>query len=268
MTEPINPLVVDLSHWDPADSYDDVKKDGIVGVIYKATEGQSYTDDTYVQQQKAAKAAGLKWGAYHFADGSNVDGQVANFLNFASPDPDELFCLDWEDNPSGTKMSIDQAKEWITKVEKALGRPEECVVYGGNTIKEAIGDDEDQFFAARRLWLCQYGTSPSWPDNTWQTYWLWQYTDGVYGPGPHSIDGIGPCDINSYDGEPDELIAEWASGTAEEPPPKPPVPTADMVTVLIAAPPGMQIMVRQLQTGKGISKKMLHKIRQAEANGE
>ena len=56
----VNPLVVDLSHWDPADDYDAVKEDGIVGVIYKATEGQGYTDPTYVQQQNAAKMAELQ----------------------------------------------------------------------------------------------------------------------------------------------------------------------------------------------------------------
>src|SRR5262245_33509042 len=72
-TVPVKPVVVDLSHWDPADNYETVKQQGIVGVIYKATEGGSYTDPTYVSQQRAAKAAGLKWGAYHFADASNVD---------------------------------------------------------------------------------------------------------------------------------------------------------------------------------------------------
>jgi len=260
----INPLVVDLSHWDPADDYKAVRADGIVGVIYKATEGQGYTDDSYVQQQKAAKAAGLKWGAYHFADGSDVDGQVANFLGFADPDPDELFCLDWEDNPSGSKMSIGQVKEWIIRVEDALGRPGECVIYGGNTVKEALGDDYDEFFAARRLWLCQYGSSPSWPD-TWERYWLWQFTDGIYGPDPHSIDGIGPCDINSYDGETNKLIAEWATGNAEAPRPRPPTADVEQVTVLIVAPPGIDIRVRQLKTGIGMTKTAVQKARLTEA---
>src|SRR5215467_616632 len=140
----INPMVVDLSHWDPADDYDAVKAAGIVGVIFKATEGQGYTDDTYVSQQHAAKAAGLKWGAYHFADASSVDGQVQNFLRFASPDPDELFCLDWEDYGSNT-MSTANVKKWITQVETALGRPGECVIYSGNNAKELI-HGKDEFF--------------------------------------------------------------------------------------------------------------------------
>src|SRR5262245_6245239 len=117
MSEPINAKVIDLSHWDPAWDYETVKEEGIVGVIYKATQGCGYQDDTYPEQQDDAKRAGLCWGAYHFADGSNVNGQVENFMTYACPDPDELFCLDWEDNPDGTKMDADQAKQWIQYVE-------------------------------------------------------------------------------------------------------------------------------------------------------
>jgi lysozyme len=233
MSEKINPLVVDLSHWITSDDYPAVKKDGIYGVIFKATEGQTFKDDRYVDQQKAAKAAGLRWGAYHFADASNTDGQIKNFLSFASPDPDELFCLDWEDNPSGNgKMSVSQVKDWITQVETALGRPNACVIYGGNTIKEALGDKVDPFFAARRLWLCQYGSTPVVP-KCWPTYWLWQFTDGAYGPEPHSIDGIGHCDINSYQGTPEQLLAEWASGSTQ-PAPSPPSPELASVHVNIS----------------------------------
>jgi lysozyme len=265
MTEPVNPMVVDLSHWDPADDYEAVKADGIVGVIYKATEGQSYTDPTYVSQQHAAKAAGLLWGAYHFADASDVGGQVRNFMGFACPDPDELFCLDWEDNPGGAgKMSADQARDWIEQVEDKLGRPGECVIYGGNTIKEALDSDPDGFWGSRRLWLCQYGSTPSWPEDIWSAYWLWQYTDGQVGPTPHSIDGVGHCDINSYDGAPGDLAAEWASGQAQ--PPIPPEPVESVVGVLISAPPGITVKVRQIQTGSGVSKRVFRALRGKEAS--
>jgi lysozyme len=251
----INPLVVDLSHWDPAYDYDAVKADGIVGVIYKATEGCGYCDDTYVSQQHAAKAVGLEWGAYHFADGSSVQGQVDNFLRFAAPDPDELFCLDWEDNPSGNgRMSVEQAKEWITKVETALGRPGQCVIYSGNTAKELI-KGKDEFFGSRRLWLCQYGSTPTWQES-WDKYAYWQYTDGVYGPTPHSIEGVGPCDINSYDGDAKQLIAEWATGKAELEPMPPPHPSLEAVTVIVATPPGVIVKVRQITLGgQGIENK-------------
>jgi lysozyme len=247
----INPLVVDLSHWDPAYDYDEVKEDGIVGVIYKATEGQTYTDDTYVGQQHAAKAAGLRWGSYHFADASDVGGQIDNYLRFAGPDEDELICLDWEDNPTGNgMMEVGDVKVWIEEVERQLGRPGECVIYSGNTAKEQLGDDVDPFLGARRLWHAQYGSTPSW-QKSWKTMWLWQFTDGVYGPEPHSVDGVGPCDINSYAGTAKQLIAEWATGSADRPPAPEPDPDQPVVNVLISAPAGTIVKVRQLRFSPG-----------------
>jgi lysozyme len=244
MSEPIKPMVVDLSHWDPAKDYAAVKRAGIVSVIYKATQGTGMADATYVDQQQAAKKAGLRWGAYHFADGSNVDGQVANFMGFACPDPDELFALDWEDNPGGTKMTVSQVKDWVTKVEGQLGRPGECVIYAGNTAKEALGNKVDPWFGSRRLWLCQYGSTPV-VQASWTTYWLWQYTDGKAGPSPHSIDGIGPCDINSYKGTASELAAEWASGTPQPEPAPGPEPEAAAVyfNVTTSGPVAVNISV-------------------------
>jgi len=247
MAQPVNPMVIDLSHWDPADDYSAVMDDGIHGVIYKATQGTSYTDDTYVSQRSAARAAGLKWGAYHFADSSNTQSQIDNFMRFAAPDPDELFCLDWEDN-GGAKMSRSQAEQWIQGVEDRLGRPNQCVVYGGNTIKEAIPNSPNEFWSARRLWLCQYSDSASWPTEVWPVYWLWQFTDGQYGPGPHSINGVGNCDVNSYrNGPPEQLEAEWATGQSEPTPPEPtPTPDAGECTVVVATTPGVLVKVRQV----------------------
>lgn len=241
MAEPVKPMVVDLSHWDPASSYAEVKRAGICGVVYKATQGVDYTDDTYVSQQHAAKAEGLCWGSYHFADGSDVKGQVQNFLSFAAPDSDELFSLDWEDNPGGSKMSAAQAKEWIDRVETELGRPGECVIYGGNTLKELIGG-KDAFFGSRRLWLCQYGSSPSLP-SSWSHYWLWQFTDGINGPSPHEVAGIGPCDINSYKlGPAKQLIAEWATGRAAAP--APPGPSVVPVEIAVKMPEAVSLTIR------------------------
>ena len=237
----INALVVDLSHWDPADDYAAAKQAGIVAVIFKATEGQSYTDPTYTQQQKAAKAAGLLWGSYHFADASDVNGQINNYLRFAAPDPHELFCLDWEDNPTGNgMMSVSNAKAWIMAVENALDRPGQCVIYSGNTAKEQLGASNDSFFGARRLWLAQYATTPSW-QTSWDDYWLWQFTDGEYGPLPHSIPGIGNCDINSYPFAAEKLIAEWATGMTGGIPIPP--PAGAVVSIDIKTPPTVRLQL-------------------------
>lgn len=233
----MNPLVVDLSHWDPAEDYAKVRAAGIVGVIYKATDDVSYNDPTYRQQRQAAKAVGLRWGSYHFAHPGSVQAQVDNYLRFAQPEPDEIFCLDWEAASEGTMSSV-EAYEWIDKVETALGRPRQCLIYSGNVAKEKLGNVPVPFFGQRRLWLAHYSSTPSW-QASWDTYWLWQFTDGQVGPTPHSIPGVGPCDINSFQGTPQQLRDEWAAGI----PAPAPTPERLTVTVTIKAPEGVEVVV-------------------------
>jgi hypothetical protein len=99
--------------------------------------------------------------------------------------------------------------------------------------------------------LCQYTSgTPTW-QQSWSGYWLWQFTDGQTGPGPHEIPGIGHCDINSYDqdGGVEQLIAEWATGS-----PQPPQPDTQVVEIVITAPPGVEVKVRQTTAGMSTTK--------------
>jgi lysozyme len=72
----LDKAVVDLSHWDEVDSFEDAKDDGVVGIIHKATESNNYFDPTYNQRKKDALAAGLLWGAYHFLRPGNMKDQA------------------------------------------------------------------------------------------------------------------------------------------------------------------------------------------------
>ena len=204
----VHPLVIDLSHWDPAHDFTAVRTAGYAGVIFKATQSTSLRDDRYVTQQRLAKRAGLKWGSYHFADRTNTMLQADNYLRFASPDPDELFALDWEDYGANT-MSAAQVMQWVDKVEAELGRPGQCVVYGPQHFLAQLYAPQSTF-GARRTWVARYGVQPVLP----RPYWLWQFTDGEVGPPPHTVPGVGHCDINSYAGTPEQLAAEWATGRA------------------------------------------------------
>src|SRR5262252_5094015 len=222
----INRLVLDLSHHETVQDWQAVKDAGIEGLIWKATQGQSYHDDTYHKCKAKALEHGFLWGSYHFADGTSVSGQVNNYYHYARPEPGELFCLDLEDNPDGTAMNLAQAREFVEKIENLLGRPNQCVVYSGNTLKEMLGNTKSTFWGARRMWLAQYGTNPS-VQKSWDTYWLWQYSDGEYGPQPHDVAGISDAvDSNSFDGTPEELAEQWSGN---EPTPAPgPEPSPDL----------------------------------------
>lgn len=222
-------MVIDLSHWDIATDYNAVKNFGVVGVIYKATQGLNYTDPTYISQKQLAKAAGLLWGSYHFGDSSDITSQISNYLNYAQPISDEIFCLDWEDNGS-TTMTADLAKQWIQGVEQKLNRANQCVIYSGNRAKEALGTTVDAFFGARRLWLAQYNAVPV-LQPSWSTYWLWQYSDKGTCPGL----SVPTCDVNAYWGTTGNLIATWSNGVDDT--------TIPVVTVTISAPVGVKVNV-------------------------
>jgi lysozyme len=94
-------VVIDLSHFNEVTSFSTVKSDGIVGVIHKATEGVRDVDPKYLARRGEALAAGLWWGAYHFATGDDAAVQADVFLTAVAPGPTDLIVLDFEQNPAG-----------------------------------------------------------------------------------------------------------------------------------------------------------------------
>jgi len=103
-------VVIDLSHYNPVTSFQEVQQAGIVGVIHKATEGTNWTDSTYAGRKPQALAAGLWWGAYHFGTDSDGVKQAINFLNVVGDASGTLIALDFESNPTGSSMSLEEAR--------------------------------------------------------------------------------------------------------------------------------------------------------------
>jgi lysozyme len=225
----VNRKVIDLSHWDTVTSWSDIKAAGIIGVIHKATEYTTYVDPDYHSRKTAAQAAGLLWGAYHFAHTGNVVEQLANFLNTTGIDKTMLYALDWEDSPSGT-MTAAEAQQFITLLEGQLGALNLAVVYSGNTLKDRLGSAVNPFFGARRLWLADWNSTPV-CQSSWASPWLWQYGDGVTGPAPLNCPGVADaCDTSSWAGTDDALIAQWAGTPPPLPPPPPATPVVNITT--------------------------------------
>jgi len=198
----INPLVVDLSHYQDVTDWAAVRKAGIRGVINKATEGPGLLDTTFAYRRSRC---GMLYGGYHFLRPGDVSVQVKHFLDATAPHEGLLLALDYED----PKVPLANAVDFLTQVHATLGRWP--VLYSGNLIKEHLGNLRHPVLAQTKLWLAQYSAIPSWPEATWTLPWLWQFTDGVNGPRPHAISGIAPggLDIDSYAGT--DLVKEWAS---------------------------------------------------------
>ncbi len=223
----MRPCVLDISHHNEVVSWPAIRDAGIFGIIHKATQGSGMVDKTYGPRRRQAESAGLRWGAYAFADSSDPKVQADHFLGVARPDANTLLALDWEDNGTRT-MSVSQARVFLERVMQKTGRPPAgVVIYGGNVLKEKIKSKEDMaFFSQFPLWLCQYGPKAKLPKG-WSSYFLWQYSESG------QISGMaadGRIDLNVHGGK--DLAAEWAVCTV------PVMPATITVTGAGASAPG------------------------------
>lgn len=201
--------VVDLSHWDEVDSFEEAKADGVAGIIHKATESNKYRDPAYDQCKNDALAAGLLWGAYHFLRPGNMKDQARFFVSEAGKNLD-LYAADHEDE----RVSLDDLKTFLREMKRLTGTSP--IIYSGHVLKEQLGDRRDDELSQYRLWLAQYTPGPpNWPKATFPQWWLWQYTDhGECAGIPGNSEGN--LDLNKYAGTRQQLIDDWR----QELPPK------------------------------------------------
>ena len=194
-------VVIDISHYNTVTSFSDVKTDGVVGVIHKATESTNWSDPTYANRKQQAQAAGLWWGAYHF--GTNDDGtaQAQYFLSKVNPGPNDLLALDFEENPQ-SQMTIAQAEQFVTEIFNQTGRYPG--LYSDALAGNMLGDNVNSILANCWFWRAQYGaSSPSVPP-TWSTWTMWQYTSSG------QVSGLSAtCDRDTFNGSMDGLSRLW-----------------------------------------------------------
>lgn len=205
MPDPIN-AVVDISHHNGDVNLQLAKADGIIGVIHKATQGTTMADPMYQTNRTKALNEELLWGAYHFGTGGDGAAQAQFFLNVVGTFDNTLLVLDFEQNTDGASMSLADARAFVTEVNQVTGRFPG--LYSGSYIKQLLGSAKDPVLAQCWLWLPEYGPTPVVPAN-WPAWTMWQYTDGNLGPQPHSVNGIGNCDRDKFNGTEDQLQTLW-----------------------------------------------------------
>ena len=200
--------VIDLSHHNGTVNFTKIPAASIVGVIHKATQGTANTDPTYAARRATALDAGLLWGAYHFGTGSDGLTQAVHFLDVIKPDESTLMVLDFEANPQGPSMSLEEARAFVTHVQSETARYPGF--YSGHYVKELLGSQTDPLLANCWFWLSQYGPTPVVPAN-WPAWTMWQYTDGAAGPQSHEVDGVGHCDRDTFNGDVTRLRTLWGA---------------------------------------------------------
>lgn len=201
-------IVVDLSHHNGDVDLAKARNAGIVGILHKASQGETFADAAYAGNRRKAADAGLLWGAYHFGTGGDGVTQADFFLDIAAPDEETLLVLDLEDNPQGPSMDLNTARAFVTRVAEQTGRFPG--LYSGHYIKALLGASKDPVLAKCWFWLAQYGPTAIVPAN-WESWTMWQYTDGVLGPEPRMVPGIGACDRNRFNDDEAALRQFWTA---------------------------------------------------------
>lgn len=203
-------VVLDISHHNGKVNFSKLAEAGIVGIIHKATQGQSGNDPTYKTNKAKALDAGLLWGAYHFATGSDGLRQADNFLSTVGETKGTLLVLDFEPNPTGPSMSLEEARAFVTHIKEVTGLYPG--LYSGHYIKQLLGTTKDPILAQCWFWLAQYGPTAVVPPN-WPTWTMWQYTDGAFGADPHDVGGV-RLDRDTFNGTKEQLVSFWEAGGA------------------------------------------------------
>jgi lysozyme len=213
--------VVDISHHQDAPiDFVKLKNAGIIGVIHKATQGAHFKDKKYPQRRKAAEAADLLWGAYHFGedadDSGGGDAQAKYFLDYVGDPAGVFLSLDYERYHHTNKpevsltMSIPEAENFVDAVSQRLGRLP--FFYSGSTIRETLGTTSNAKLGACKLWAAGYVPEPKLKiQKSWSKWTFWQYTDGKPNHFLNPIPGFGSWDRSVFDGTEPELRSAWAS---------------------------------------------------------
>lgn len=209
--------IIDLSHHNDIYSYEDLKRDGIIGIIHKATEGTSFIDKMYHERKKRALEHDLAWASYHYLHHGRIDDQIKHYINTIQPIYGERVVLDVEEADT-TREDVEQAVENLIDRGNFL----QITIYSGHIIKQLYpaGVASVALTGRTSLWIAQYtnASQPTWPTHIWPTWSLWQWTD------KGTVKGVkSPTDMDRFNGDDDQCM-DWmgpATGTMPAPKPEP-----------------------------------------------
>jgi lysozyme len=197
----ISRLFADLSSNNPTFDVTAYHTAGHRLVAIKATEGTFYTNPDHRPWSLQAGANRIGIIHYHFArpDLNTTPLQEAtHFCNVALPNTGgrDFLALDleraapagWTHDPAWSR-GFDEAVTEITHSRFAI------ILYASRSVLEMSDEWLVSRPPRRRVWDADYSSSS---DYTPLGYTLAarQFTDGVLGPEPHELPGVGRCDVN------------------------------------------------------------------------
>jgi len=202
-------LGVDVSSYEGAINWNNVKAAGYKFAFAKATEGVTITDSYFVQNEVNGTAAGLPIGAYHFGrpENNTATAEANYFLSVAGPYIKACHLppvLDLEDPPSGPSLSTyftssqltAWVQTWMSAVQTATGIAP--IIYIGPSNANYINSSLNTY----GLWIDDYNSSPANPPpniGVWTTWEFKQYSWTGTVPGISSSPGAVDMDVFNGD---------------------------------------------------------------------
>ena len=199
---------IDVSSHNGTIDFDRVARQGVYFVFVKATEGVSHRDANFKKNCRAARAAGLKVGAYHFFRKSK-DGepQARHFLDVVKGEALDLpLVIDMEDAYNDRGVSDTQALNRLKTMVAQLQK------HGYRVIIYTNGDGFKKYFDGRHddvdLWISSFKS----PDeiasipHRFQQYSYWGEVEGI----------DGDVDLNIFNGSATEW-EQWLDAQASRP---------------------------------------------------
>jgi GH25 family lysozyme M1 (1,4-beta-N-acetylmuramidase) len=243
---------VDVSNWNGSINWTKVAAAGYGFAFGKATEGTTFIDSTYTTNRNGSEAAGLAFGAYHFArpSGGSIAAATASgiaqadyFLATAGPQPGELPpVLDLEKTGNlGSTLLLAWTKAWVGEVDARLGV--QPFVYTSPAFWQSnLANSTAVAATGAHLWIAHWtsASAPWVPAQNWDGagWTFWQWTDCVSVPGfAHCSDGdrmngASPASV---------AIAPYASG----------LPVLSTPPIIVGPPEAGQLLAAQPGTWQG-----------------
>lgn len=194
---PFSRLFADISSNNSMWNARDYRNAGHILVAIKATEGTNYTNPYH---RNWCLHAGLNWVSvvhYHFArpdQGNQPETEADHFCNAALPLAGwwDYLCVDVEE---ATRQGWTHDPAWVRAFDTQVRRRSRfrVIMYASRSTLQ-IADDwlsSDR----RRVWDADWSNDADYAPPGYECVFR-QFTDGVIGPQPHALPGVGDSDVN------------------------------------------------------------------------
>jgi len=197
-----NPIFADLSSNNSEFQPVPYLQAGHIIVAIKATEGTGYVNPDHRPWCLAAGGHRMHVVHYHFGRpdlGNNALSEARHFLEVALPlcGGRDYLVLDLE---RATPAGWQHDPTWSVRFDRYIREHSRfaTILYASrSTLQSVPGDWLDR--PPLRVWDADWSLTPDMAPHGYEVAFR-QFTDGVHGPGPHSLPGVGVCDVNQARG--------------------------------------------------------------------